>query len=227
MKRHLSKMIGLLFLFSCTDSDQNHPANGSGKKDADKAGVVKTKKTFSALDTVWFPFSDSSYKLNIHIFKPAGISDTDANTVITFKQVKSGKTRQIFQDSLFCTDYYIDRQDFNNDHVKDILVYNHPGGARSNPSFHLYIVDKVRRNLTYVKGFEKLLNPGFDSVYNIISSLRLSGKNYYSFYRINSKKKLINLGHGYTDRQEQDTSQYERAVRAIIMDQRNRTAGVR
>jgi hypothetical protein len=224
MKYHLIKMIGLIFLFSCTGRHQDNHTDSSGKKEMDTAGMAKTKTTPSALDTVWFPFSDSSYRLNIHIFKPGAISDNDTNTVITFNQIKAGKTRQIFQDSLFCTDYYIDRQDFNNDHVKDILVYNYPGGARSNPSFHLYVVDKVRHKLIYVKGFEKLLNPGFDSVYNIISSLRLSGNNYYSFYRINAKKRLISLGHGYTDRQEQDTSQYERAVRAIILDQQKREA---
>jgi hypothetical protein len=224
MKYHLLKMTGLFFLFSCTGRNQGNYTDSSGKKEMDTAGMAKTKTTFSALDTVWFPFSDSSYRLKIHIFKPGGISDDDTNSVITFNQVKTGKTRQIFQDSLFCTDYYIDHQDFNNDHVKDILVYNHPGGARSNPSFHLYLVNKVRHKLTYVKGFEKLLNPGFDSVYNIISSLRLSGRNYYTFYRINAKNKLISLGHGYIDKQEEDTSQYERAVRAIILDQRKREA---
>ena len=223
MKYHLSKMIGLFFLFSCTGKIPDKNTDAINSKGSDTTGKEKMQTTFKALDTTWFPFSDSSYRLNIHIFKPAVISDTNANTVIAFNQIKAGKTRQIFQDSLFCTDYYIDRQDFNNDHVKDILVYNHPGGARSNPSFHLYLVDKVRHKLTYVKGFEKLLNPGFDSVYNIISSLRLSGKNYYSFYRINAKKRLINLGHGYTDRQQHDTSQYERAVRAIIMDQQKRS----
>jgi hypothetical protein len=219
MKYHLSKVIGLFLLFSCTDRNQSIHTNVSGKKE-DTAVITKTENVPQALDTIWFPFSDSSYRLKIHMFNPDAISEDDTNTVITFYQVKTGKTKQIFQDSLFCTDYYINRQDFNNDHVKDILVYNYGGGARSNATFHLYLVDKVRHKLTYVKGFEKVLNPGYDTVYNIISSLRLSGKNYYSFYRINSKKQLISLGHGYTDKQDQDTSQYERAVKAIILDQR-------
>jgi hypothetical protein len=72
-----------------------------------------------------------------------------------------------------------------------------------------------------VNGFEKLVNPGMDSVYNIISSLRLSGSNYYSFYKINSKNRLVNLGHGYTEKQD-DSTQYERAVREIIMDRRKK-----
>ena len=152
--------------FPCTGRNQDKHIDSSGKKEMDTSGIVKTKTTSSALDTVWFPFSDSSYRLNIPYIQTGGISDNDTNAVITFSQVKAGKTKQIFRDSLFCTDYYIDRQDFNNDHVKDILVYNHSGGARSNPSFHLYLVDKVRHKLNHVKGFEKLLNPGFDSVYN-------------------------------------------------------------
>lgn len=218
LKYHLSKVIGLFLLFSCTGRNQGIHVNGSGDK-VDTAGIAKTENTSKALDTIWFPFSDSSYRLKIHIFNPTAVSEKDTNAVITFYQAKAGKTNQIFQDSLFCTDYFIDRQDFNNDHVKDILVYNFAGGARTNATFHLYLVDKVRHKLTYVKGFEKILNPGYDTVYNIISSLRLSGKDYYSFYRINAKKKLISLGHGYTDSHDQDTSQYERAVRAIILDQ--------
>jgi len=77
-----------------------------------------------------------------------------------------------------------------------------------------------------VKGFENLPNPGMDSVYNVISSLRLSGRNYYSFYKINGRSQLINLGHGYME-QPGDSSQYEQAIRAIIMDRRKREAEAR
>ena len=129
IKYRFIKVVGYSLLFSWTGRNQGKHIGSSGKKEMDTSGIVKTKTTSSALDTVWFPFSDSSYRLNIHIFKPGGISDNDINAVITFSQVKAGKTRQIFRDSLF-VHYYIDRQDFNNDHVKDILVYNHSGGAR-------------------------------------------------------------------------------------------------
>jgi len=219
MKYHLLKMLGLFFLFSCTGRNSSNQKDTLNNKKTEIAARAKIEKAASIFDTTWFPFSDSSYRLNVHIFNTSTSSQDEINSVITYNYVRNGKTKQIFRDSFFCTDYYIERQDFNNDHVKDILVANYPGGARANPTYHLFLVDKTRHKLTYVKGFEKVLNPGFDTVYNIISSLRLSGKNYYSFYRINAKKRLISLGHGYTDRQDRDTSQYERAVRAIIMDQ--------
>jgi len=216
-------MIGLFFLFSCTGGNSSILKDTLNKKVTDTTGRAKIKRTAPTSDTTWFPFSDSSYRLNVHIFNTNALSEDEINSVITYSHVRNGKTKQIFRDSFFCTDYYIERQDFNDDHVKDILIANYPAGARANPTYHLFLVDKSRHKLIYVKGFEKVLNPGFDTVYNIISSLRLSGKNYYSFYRINAKKRLIGLGHGYTDRQGRDTAQYERAVRAIIMDQQKRS----
>ncbi|HEY2349731.1 MAG TPA: hypothetical protein VGH64_11970, partial [Puia sp.] len=217
MKYYLLKTIVLIFLFSCTGRSPGQYPDTINRRGPDTTDSVKTTTTIAAADSNWLLFSDSSYKLNIHIFNPNAVSDDEINSVVTFSRVKAGKTKNIFQDSFHCTDYYIERQDFNGDHIKDVLIYNYPGGARANPTYHLYLVDKVRHKLTYVKGFEKLLNPGMDSVYNIISSLRLSGRNYYSFYRINSKNKLINLGHGYMERPD-DSTQYEQAIRAIITD---------
>jgi hypothetical protein len=220
MKFHLIEITILFILSSCTGRNQDNYTDSSGRKEKG-AGIVKVRPAVSALDTTWLIFRDSSYRLNIHIFNPAARSENEINSVVTFNQVRAGKTKQIFQDSLFCTDYYIVRQDFNNDHVKDVLIYNYPGEARANPTYHLYLVDKVHHQLKYVQGFEKLFNPGMDSVYNVISSLRFSGNNYYSFYKINSRNRLINLGHGYAERPD-DSTQYERAVRAIIIDRRKK-----
>lgn len=48
-----------------------------------------------------------------------------------------------------------------------------------------------------------------------ITSIALSGNNYYAFYRITKENKLITLGHGYEDNAN-DSTQYERTVRQIL-----------
>ena len=110
----------------------------------------------------------------------------------------------------------IDFQDFNNDKVKDVLVFYYTG-ARSNPTYHLYLTDLKNHNLIGVKGFEELPNPDLDSSNNIITSIALSGSNYYTFYRIISKNKLINLGHDYEDNPN-DSTQYEKTVQQILKE---------
>ena len=76
-----------------------------------------------------------------------------------------------------------------------------------------------------VKGFEKLTNAEFDSKSNIITSLGLSGTDYYSFYRITSENKLINLGHSFEVREahyDEDgyDKKYEKALNAIKKENR-------
>ena len=117
---------------------------------------------------------------------------------------------------MFCMYPDIDFQDFNNDKVKDVLVFYYTG-ARANPTYHLYLSDIKNRQLIRVKGFEDLPNPDLDTTHNIIESIALSGTNYYSFYRINSNNRLINLGHDF-DEDPKDSTQYEKALRQILKE---------
>ena len=112
----------------------------------------------------------------------------------------------------------ISLQDFNNDKVKDVLVFCYTG-ARANPTYHLYLVDIKRKSLKYVRGFEELPNPELYTSNNIITSLALSGTNYYSFYRINSKNKLINLGRSF-EADIGDSTKYEKAMQQILKNRR-------
>jgi hypothetical protein len=162
-------------------------------------------------------FGDNSYKLALHIFDTANDYDAERNNaVLIFNRLNGNQKEIFFRDSMFCMYPDIDFQDFNNDKVKDVLVFYYTG-ARANPTYHLYLTDLKNHNLIRVKGFEELPNPDLDTTKNIITSITLSGSNYYSFYRINSKDKLINLGHGYEDNSN-DSTQYERTVRQIMKE---------
>jgi hypothetical protein len=162
-------------------------------------------------------FGDNSYKLALHIFDTANDYDAERNNaVLIFSRLNGYQKEIFFRDSMFCMYPDIDFQDFNNDKVKDILVFYYTG-ARANSTYHLYLTDLKNHKLIRVKGFEELPNPDLDTTKNIITSITLSGSNYYSFYRINSKDKLINLGHRYEDNPN-DSTQYERTVRQIMKE---------
>jgi hypothetical protein len=159
-------------------------------------------------------FNDTAYRLNIKR------DSKDGNAILTLKQTRNGKTLILTKDSLDAQNGgYVKFADFNNDGIKDLLVF-YFDGARANPRFHLYLINNKLHRLIPVKGFEELTNAEFDSKNNIITSLGLSGTDYYSFYRITSENKLINLGHSFEVREahyDEDgyDTKYEKALNAI------------
>ena len=165
-------------------------------------------------DTTAIIFNDSSYRLTVHVFDNTNYDEEKSNAVLIFTRQEKNKTKILFRDSLYCIQPFIDFQDFNNDKVKDVLVF-HSTGARANPTYHLYLTDKKNRKLIRIKGFEKLPNPSLDATNNIIASVGLSGTNYYSFYRIDFKNRLINLRHSYEENPG-DSTQYEKTIQNIL-----------
>ena len=166
-------------------------------------------------DTTITVFGDERYKLKLHIFNEK-INWDDNNATLTFTKMENGKTTILFIDSLVCQWPGIEMHDFNNDKVKDILVF-HVSSARSNWMHYLYLVDKKNKKLTRVKGFEDICNPEFNQKEKIISSFTLSGQNYYSFYRISGKNQLIDLkqSFGWEFDRTRDSINYEKTMRAI------------
>ncbi|MEI9911079.1 MAG: hypothetical protein WDO71_16225 [Bacteroidota bacterium] len=69
-----------------------------------------------------------------------------------------GKTALLLLDSLFCTRPSIQLKDFNNDGIKDVLIY-HSSDVRSNEMYYLYLLNYKLKKVTLVKGFEEIRNP--------------------------------------------------------------------
>jgi hypothetical protein len=158
-----------------------------------------------------------NYQLKLHIFDTANNYDAQTkNAILTFSRQKGGQTKVFFRDSMFCMYPDMAFTDFNNDKAKDVLVFYYTS-ARANPTYHLYLTDVNNRRLIRVKGFEDLPNPHLDTTNNVIESIALSGTNYYSFHRINSNNKLINLGHSFYENPT-DSTQYEKALRQILKE---------
>jgi len=159
------------------------------------------------------------YQLTLHIFDTTNNYDAQSkNAILTFSRQKADQTQVFFRDSIFCMYPDMDFIDFNNDKIKDVLVFYYTG-ARANPTYHLYLTDVNNRKLIRVKGFEDLPNPNLDTTNNVIESIALSGTNYYSFYRISSNSKLISLGHSFYENPK-DSTQYEKALRQILKEQK-------
>ena len=179
--------------------------------------ILSKFQTGTYPDTTVILFGDSSYKLTLHLFDTVDYDDGTKNAVLTFKKENKNQVKLYFRDSIYCMYPDIHFQDFNNDGIKDILVF-HSTGARANPTYYLYVVEPKNHKLIRVRGFEELPNADLDEKNNIIVSLALSGTNYYSFYRINSKKKLVNLGHDFEE--TIDSTQYDNAIRQILREKK-------
>ena len=213
MNRPLLLSFFFISLATCYDKAQSSNVNTSTAKPADTK--TKTETEVYTDSTVVTLFGDSSYQLILQIFDTTNNYDAENNNaVLTFSKQDKHQTKVLFRDSLFCMYPGIDFRDFNNDNIKDVLIFYYTG-ARANESYHLYLTDQNNHKLIRVKGFEELPNPYLDTTNNIIQSIALSGTNYYSFYRIDTKNKLINLGNSFEENPN-DSTQYEKAIRQIL-----------
>ena len=209
----------ILLLASCTDMPSGSNANAAFVNQVDSSIAIKNGSLPTTFDSTLTLFTDTSYKLKFHVFDTQNFNEEKSNSTVTFSHIKGYKAERIFQDSFYCMSPLIEFQDFNNDGVKDILFFYYTGG-RSNPTYHLYLVDTINHKLTYVKGFENLPNPDLDSANNVISSSALYGtKVGFSFYRIDTNDKLINLGHSF-ETEFGDFTKYDKAIKQIIKQRR-------
>ena len=153
-------------------------------------------------DSTVTPFTDKSYKLTLHIFDSEIYDGEQKNATLTLTHSTNASNKTIFIDSLFCMHPWIELKDFNNDKVKDVLVFNF-SSARSNWSHYLYLVDTVKHKLTFVKKFSNLVNPELNKKTRIITSTALYGAYVsYSFFKITQKGILVKVGRSYEEKVE-------------------------
>ncbi len=158
-------------------------------------------------------FGNKSYHFSLEIFAPVNFDESKFNSVFTFYKFSHHKKIIIRRDSLYCMNYLIDYADINNDKIKDLLIF-HSIGARANPTYYLYLIDRKKLQLIKVPKFEELPNPYLDTSCNIIVSLGLAGSNYYSFYKLSKTNKLIMLLKD-VEENPKDSSQYENIIKRL------------
>lgn len=149
--------------------------------------------------------SDPAYRLHMRY------NDDLHTTILNFLY----RDRVIFRDRLSSMFFIVQLNDMDNDGIKDLLIINF-SSARSNESFHLYLVKEAEKKMIRVNGFEQVLNPVLNKKYNIIEGSALWGNSETcAFYRIKANK-LTNLGYGYDHKVDDGDDEYSRSIKRIL-----------
>lgn len=110
---------------------------------------------------------------------------------------KIGKTDQIFwkeQLEMRLAKDNLTYEDYNNDGVKDLVIYEQFGGNGVNLFYNLLLINPKNHTIIKVKDFNQLANPSYDKTHKSILSYAVSASNYYSVYKINIKNKVYQNG---------------------------------
>lgn len=158
-------------------------------------------------------YPNNKYELQLIQFDTANRDSEEKNMI--FKLIDRQNSKEIIADSIFSLVGEVWFEDFNNDNIKDILIQNN-SSARSNWTYHLYLVDTVQNKLTKIKRFEEIPNPTFNEEYNVIENLVVSGTNWTSFYAIEGDT-VVNLGYTvyWDEENENSINDYNEALEQI------------
>jgi len=218
MRRLLLMILWFLLFYSCERKNkvkiQTTPINRTAVNPSHAPNKV-------IYDSVIILFGDTAYKLKLHNINKGSDDETKANAILTLEKNQDGQAKILLKDSLYIRNGgYMEFKDFNNDHIKDLLIFNTTGGC-ANPTYYLYLVYPESHKLIRIKGFEKLANPEINATENIITSTALGGRSMFcSFYRITSKNKLINLGHSFEAPIGGDSLKFDAAIKKIEIENR-------
>ncbi len=147
-----------------------------------------------------YPFKDKTYVLAIQYGVKDDEEDELKTTNIYFGKI--GKTDKIFwreQLQMRLIKDNLTYEDYNNDGVKDLVIYEQFGGNGGNLFYNLFLINPKNHTITKVKDFNQLSNPRYDEKHKIILSYAVSGSNYYSVYKINKENKVYQIGEDFQD----------------------------
>ncbi|MEH3115942.1 XAC2610-related protein [Pedobacter terrae] len=95
-------------------------------------------------------------------------------------------------------------EDYNNDGIKDLLIFEDTGARGGNSFYNLYLVNPKNYTLTKVKDFNSIVNPSYNKKYQVILSYGLTGTNYYQLYRLNKKHIPYKIGEHFNETDDLD-----------------------
>ncbi len=173
----------LLFLLtSCSNAGDKSPTQAISTE-TNTTQKDSFEKTEIICDSIYM---DEKYKIVVSNFSNETSYDpSDFNAIFRFYGMKNGEYQELYKDSIQRHFNEIKFKDFNNDHVKDILIEN-ISDARSNLTYYLYLVDTLHNRLEKIKRFETIKNPNYLPKYSLIDNMVMSGRNWTSFYKINA-----------------------------------------
>lgn len=149
-----------------------------------------------------YPFADKSYILAIQHL----IIEREPFTEIYNANIYFGKSEPK-ADKIFWKEnidmrqitHNITYEDYNNDGIEDLLIFEDTGARGGNSFYNLYLVNPKNHTLTKVKDFDKIVNPSYNKKYKVIVSYGLTGTNYYQLYRLDKKHIPYKIGQPFDD----------------------------
>ncbi|MNK17595.1 hypothetical protein D3C87_357870 [compost metagenome] len=156
-----------------------------------------------------YPFADSTYVIAIQHGIKEGEEDALKTTNVYFG--KMGKTDKIFwkeELQMLLTQNSVSYEDFNNDGIKDVLIFERNGARGANAFFNLYLLNPTNHTVKKVVGFNRIVNPNYNKKHKVIVSYGLAGEDFYtSIYRIDNNNKPYQIGKTFKETEDMDLDQ--------------------
>lgn len=223
MKLYLTLLI--FTLTNCGSSQQTVPEQSESSKNLQVGVTLNEKESFRKTEILCDSvYKNKGYKLTLSLFDTTNRDQTYSNTLFTLSKLTNGQYLPIYSDSISNELQEIQFADFNNDNVKDILVYN-LSDVRSNRTYFLYLVDLDQNKLKKIKGFEQIKNPRYLRQYDLIDNYVVSGQIWTSFYKINGDT-IKDFDIIVYDNQTSDGSydhEYKKAIKSILVKEKAAT----
>ena len=161
-----------LFFFSCTDKISKDSITN-----LDKSEFVDTTFKFRNPD---------DNRILLRTFKK-----TDSSDYLNFKYFRKVNNQWTlinhFDTIPIPLGLQLDHQDFNGDNLADFTFLADKGARGSNFYQHLILYDTIEKHFTFIKGFDSICAPAFDSSQNQIIGIGLAGSyriiDYYKIQR--------------------------------------------
>jgi hypothetical protein len=154
-----------------------------------------------------YPFKDKSYILAIqHLIVERETFAEIYNANIYFGKSSKNADKIIWKENIemrHITDN-ITYEDYNNDGIKDLLIFEDTGARGGNSFYNLYLINPKKHTLTKIKGFDKIVNPSYNKKHKVIVSYGLTGTNYYQLYRFDKNQKPYEIGDSFEDTEHLD-----------------------
>ena len=166
-----------------------------------------------------YPFQDSTYVFAIQNCGEEYI-EKEKNTRIYFGIDGRLADKIIWTENIYLQPNgggTVAYEDYNDDDVKDLLIFKETGARGSNEYHYLYLIDQKKNEITKVRGFNDIVNPSYNKKHQVILSYSFAGANYYSIYRILNFK-VCQIGEAFEDSFDGDAGVLDQKILQILSE---------
>jgi hypothetical protein len=166
-----------------------------------------------------YPFQDKSYVLAIqYAVDEKETAEEDVNALVYFGKIGSKMDQVFWKQKIYAKliNDNVSYEDYNNDRIKDIVIFSETGARGGNAFYYLFLIDPKNKKINRVKNFENIVNPEYNRKYHVVVSYGLSGTNNYSIYKISKDYKAYQTGKSFEDTFESDPTELDKRIKKIL-----------